>query len=66
MPLRRDPKYKTRRPSVADEQQVLDLRKLGNNKFEIASRLKQKSDKFTPSASGVYNILKHMVRTAYL
>jgi len=58
LPSRRGPKYKTRRPSVADEQQVLDLRKLGNNKFEIASRLKQKSDKFTPSASGVYNILK--------
>jgi hypothetical protein len=36
----------------------LELRRRGCNKFEIASQLKQKSDKFTPSASGVYNILK--------
>lgn len=52
------PRYRTRRPELQDEQKVLDLRKLGSNKFEIASQLKQKSDKFTPSASGVYNILK--------
>jgi transposase InsO family protein len=58
LPGRRGPKYKTRRPSTQDEQQVLDLRHLGCNKFEICSHLKQKSDKFTPSASGVYNILK--------
>jgi transposase InsO family protein len=58
LPGKRGPKYQTRRPSVADEQQVLELRKRGCNKFEISSQLKQKSDKFTPSPSGVYNILK--------
>jgi hypothetical protein len=58
LPGRRGPKYKTRRPSEADEQQVLDLRSRGCNKFEIADQLKQKSGNFTPSPSGVYNILK--------
>jgi transposase len=57
-PAKRGPKYSTRRPSLQDEQQVLELRKLGCNKFEIASQLKQKSNNFTPSPSGVYNILR--------
>lgn len=58
LPAKRGPRYSTRRPCLQDEQQVLELRQRGCNKFEIASQLKQKSDKFTPSASGVYNILK--------
>jgi len=58
LPGKRGPKYKTRRPSLPDEQQVLELRSLGNNKFVIANQLKQKSDTFNPSPSGVYNILK--------
>jgi transposase InsO family protein len=58
LPGKRGPRYSTRKPSLQDEQQVLELRQRGCNKFEIASQLKQKSDKFTPSASGVYNILK--------
>jgi hypothetical protein len=58
LPGRRGPKYKTRRPSLNDEQLVLELRALGNNKFEIANELKQKSDNFNPSPSGVYNVLK--------
>ena len=58
LPSRRGPKYRTRRPSPGDEQLVLELRTLGNNKFEISSQLKQKADNFNPSPSGVYNILK--------
>ncbi len=58
LPGKRGPKYKTRRPSLEDEYEVLELRKRGCNKFEISSQLKQKSDKFTPSPSGVYNILR--------
>jgi hypothetical protein len=58
LPGKRGPKYQTRRPSAEDEQQVLTLRQRGCNKFEISSQLKQKSDNFTPSPSGVYNILK--------
>jgi hypothetical protein len=68
LPAKRGPRYRTKRPDLEDEQKVLDLRKLGNNKFEIAGQLKQKSDKFTPSASGVYNILRrygqHRLTTA--
>jgi hypothetical protein len=58
LPCRRGPKYKTRRPSLLDEQKVLELRTRGTNKFEIADELKRKSDNFKPSPSGVYNILK--------
>lgn len=58
LPAKRGPRYRTKRPDLEDEHKVLELRKLGNNKFEIAGQLKQKSDKFTPSASGVYNILR--------
>jgi transposase InsO family protein len=58
LPGKRGPKYQTRRPCESDEQQVLDLRKRGCNKFEIADQLKQKSGNFTPSPSGVYNILR--------
>ncbi|MBD1367579.1 transposase family protein, partial [Mucilaginibacter sp. ZT4R22] len=58
LPSRRGPKYRTRRPSLQDEALVLELRSLGTNKFEISSQLKQKSDNFNPSPSGVYNILK--------
>ncbi|WP_419700354.1 integrase core domain-containing protein [Mucilaginibacter sp. NFX135] len=58
LPAKRGPKYSTRRPSLIDEAWVLEMRSRGNNKFEIADELKQKSDNFKPSPSGVYNILK--------
>jgi hypothetical protein len=58
LPAKRGPKYHTRRPSLQDEALVLELRARGCNKFEIADRIKQKADNFTPSPSGVYNILK--------
>ena len=37
---------------------VVELRKKGNSRLEIASILKPALHKFTPSASGVYNICK--------
>jgi transposase InsO family protein len=58
LPGKRGPKYSSRRPSPADEQQVLELRDKGCNKFEINSQLKQKSNNFISSPSGIYNILK--------
>lgn len=58
MPAKRGPKYNTRRPAPEDEQKVLDLRLRSCNKFEIADQFKQKANNFTPSPSGVYNILK--------
>ena len=58
LPGKRGPKYSKRRPDPTEEQQVLDLRERGCNKFEIADQLKRKANTFTPSPSGVYNILR--------
>jgi transposase InsO family protein len=58
LPRKRGPKYRTRRPILFIENKVLALRDLGNSKLEIVSQLKPVLHKFTPSASGVYNILR--------
>lgn len=58
LPQKRGPKYKTRRPLQFIENKVLELRAKGNSKHEIVSILKPALHKFTPSASGVYNICK--------
>jgi len=59
VPQKRGPRYKTRRPCHALEQKVIDLRKLGNNKYEIAAILRDETgSNFKPSPSGVYNIFK--------
>ena len=58
LPQKRGPKWKTRRPLPFIERKVLALRSQGNNKYEINCILKPKLKKFTPSPSGVYNILK--------
>lgn len=58
-PKRRGPKFKSRRPCEGLEQKVIELRKRGNNKYEISSIIRaQKDNIFKPSASGVYNICK--------
>lgn len=58
LPSKRGPKYKSRRPLAFIENKVIELRNKGNNKFEIVNILKPSLCKFTPSASGVYNILR--------
>lgn len=58
LPAKRGPKYKTRRPLPFIENKVIELRKKGNSKYEIVNILKPTLTKFTPSASGVYNIFK--------
>lgn len=58
LPQKRGPKYKTRRPLPLIENKVIELRLLGNNRYEISSILKPKLKKATPSPSGVYNILR--------
>jgi transposase InsO family protein len=40
------------------ENKVKELRNIGNNRYEIVHLLKPKLKQFTPSPSGVYNILK--------
>lgn len=59
LPAKRGPKFKSRRPCEELERKVVELRKRGNNKYEIASILSEQKDNiFKPSASGVYNICK--------
>lgn len=58
LPGKRGPKYKTRRPIRFIENKVIALREKGNSKLEIVNLLKPTLHKFTPSASGVYNICK--------
>ena len=58
LPQKRGPKYKTRRPLKFIENKVIELRKKGNNRYEITHILKPSLKKHTPSPSGVYNIFK--------
>lgn len=58
LPRKRGPKYRTRRPVRFIENKVIELRQKGNSKQEIVNILKPRLHKFTPSASGVYNISK--------
>ena len=58
LPGKRGPKYKTRRPELEVENQVLIEREKGCNKFEISSLLQCRFKEKTPSPSGVYKILK--------
>ncbi len=58
LPQKRGPKYKTRRPMRFIENKVIELRQRGNSRYEIVSILQPSLHKFTPSASGIYNICK--------
>lgn len=58
LPRKRGPKWKTRRPLPYIENKVNELRKVGINKYEISQLLEPKLKQFTPSPSGVYNIIK--------
>jgi transposase InsO family protein len=58
LPQKRGPKWKSRRPIPFIENKVIELRLKGMNRYEIVHVLKPKLKKFTPSPSGVYNIIK--------
>lgn len=58
LPQRRGPKWKSRRPLPYIENKVKELRKIGINRYEISQLLKPRLKQFTPSPSGVYNIIK--------
>ncbi len=58
LPCKRGPKWKSRRPIPYIENKVKELRKDGLNRYEIHRILKPKLKQFTPSPSGVYNILR--------
>ena len=58
LPKKRGPKWKSRRFIPFIENKVIALREKGNSRYEIVSILKPELKQFTPSPSGVYNILK--------
>ena len=58
LPRKRGPKWKSRRPIPFIEEKVKELRLKGNNRYEIVAILKPDLKQFTPSPSGVYNIIK--------
>lgn len=60
MPQKRGPRYRTRRPLPFIEEKVKKLRELGNNRYEIFDILKPTLKTYTPSPSGVYNIIKRL------
>ena len=58
LPGKRGPKYKTGKPYAFIENEVVELRMSGTDRYEISSILKAQLGKFAPSPSGVYNIIK--------
>lgn len=60
MPQKRGPRYRTRRPLPFIEEKVKQLRELGNNRYEIVDILKPTLKTYTPSPSGVYNIISRL------
>jgi transposase InsO family protein len=58
LPRKRGPRYKTRRVAGFIENKIIELRERGNSRYEIHYILKPKLKLYTPSPSGIYNILK--------
>ncbi|MBU1926307.1 MAG: DDE-type integrase/transposase/recombinase [Gammaproteobacteria bacterium] len=58
LPRKRGPKWSSRRPDLEIEEQVIEERKKGLNRYEIHCLLKPKLKGRTPSPSGIYNICR--------
>jgi len=58
LPQKRGPRWHTGKPLGFIENKVLELRRLGLNRYEIHQILKERLKQFTPSSSGIYNICK--------
>ena len=58
LPQKRGPKYQTRRTDIEIEKMVIELRKLGNNRYNIKQILKKKYANLAPSETTIYNICK--------
>jgi hypothetical protein len=56
LPRKRGPKFKTRRTIPFIEQKILELRALGNGRYEIHRMLKGRLKGYTPTPSTIYNI----------
>jgi hypothetical protein len=58
LPRKRGPKFKTRRTIPFIEQKILELRALGNGRYEIHRMLKGRLKGYTPTPSTIYNIFR--------
>ena len=58
LPQKRGPKFQKRRTDLNTENLIIELRKLGNNRYEIKEILKQKQIPVAPSSTTIYNILR--------
>ena len=58
LPQKRGPKYQTRRTDIEIENLIIQLRKLGNNRYNIKQILKKKYENLAPSETTIYNICK--------
>ena len=56
LPQKRGPKFKVHR--TAPENDIVELRKLGNNRYAIKEILKRKYQNLAPSETTIYNICK--------
>jgi len=58
LPRKRGPKFKTRRTDLKIEKRILELRKQGNNRYEIREILNNEFSKLVPCPTTIYNICK--------
>ena len=58
MPQKRGPKFKLHRTAPEIENDIVELRKLGNNRYAIKEILKRKYQNLAPSETTIYNICK--------
>ena len=57
IPQKRGPRFKTRRFDLSVEEEIISLRKLGNNRYEIRDILRSKNFA-VPCATTIYNICR--------
>lgn len=58
LPQKRGPKYQIRRTDLSVENKIIELRKAGNNRYEIKEILTNQGLPVAPSATTIYNICK--------
>ncbi len=58
LPQKRGPKFKTRRTDIKIENLITELRKKGNNRYEIRNILISSGIKLAPSPTTIYNICR--------
>lgn len=58
LPQKRGPKFQSRRTDLNTENRIVELRLLGNNKYEIKNILQNEAKTLVPSPTTIYNICK--------